>query len=70
MGKGLSVMLNDIWRVAADHPDEVKTVAYGASGTGASIVLQNFNQLMAGLAATATLIYVCIKIYYHFKDRK
>lgn len=53
-----------------DNADVIRTAVIGTSGTGASVALQDFNQLMAGLAATATLIYVLIKIYFHFKDRK
>jgi len=52
------------------HADGIKTTAVGVGGTGGSVILQNFNQAMAGLAATATLVYVCLQIYRWFKPRK
>ena len=48
----------------------LKTTAVGLSGTTVSIGLQNFNQAMAGLAALATLVYMCLKIYDWMKHRK
>ena len=51
------------------HAEIVKTAAIGATGTGASVFLQDFNQLMAGLAAFATFIYVSIKIYQALRKK-
>lgn len=50
--------------------DAVKTTAIAATGTGTSVALQNVNQLMAALAGFATFIYVCLKIYDWFKNRR
>lgn len=50
-------------------PETIKTISVGAGGTSASVVLQNFNALMAALAALATLIYMSLKIYDWWKQR-
>lgn len=50
--------------------EAVRTATIGAAGTTSSVFLQNFNQLMAGLAATATLIYVCLKIFDWWINRR
>ena len=52
-----------------DFPETLKTLFVGVSGTGVSVALQNFNQIMAGLAAAATFVYVCLKIYDWWKQR-
>jgi len=54
----------------AEHSGAIKTAVIGAGGTGTSVLLQNFNQAMAGLAATVTLVYICLQIYRWFRPRK
>lgn len=60
---------NLIHRIS-DHADLIKVAAVGTSGTGVSVFLRDFNQLMAGLAALATFVYVCVKIYQALRPPK
>ena len=42
----------------------------GILGTSAAIVLQNFSQLAAGLAATATAVYMLLRVAREWRAMK
>lgn len=53
-----------------NYRDTMKTVALGTGGTVATVTLHNWNDAMAAIAGTLTVIYMAGKLYLLWKEER
>ena len=52
------------------HRDTMRTTAVGTMGTLATITLHQWNEAMAALAGTLTVIYMACKLFLLWRENK